>query len=147
LVAISIVWRFGAIDRDLDDLSAWTRDRLRVADGRTARTRRALLQRHRDLQALIVDLPSWEGSLDHPSGYFASRNETRLYRRLARQLQLGAWRTRIDERIEILEGAVASLVDDQRHRQLLSWELTLESLILLALVGDIGVHIALTLLE
>jgi hypothetical protein len=76
-----------------------------------------------------------------------SSDQTRLYRRLARRLELAAWRTRLDERIEILEAALGALVDEQRHGQLLRWEIALESLILLALLADIGIHLALALLE
>jgi hypothetical protein len=142
LLAISVCWRFEEIDRTLDEFAAWTRTRLQGGRGG-----RELDQRFRALHALIVDLPCFEGALDDPSAYFASAGEVRLFRRLARRLQLAAWRARLDERIEILEAAVAALVDEHRHRQLLDWEIALELLILVALVADIGIHLALALLE
>jgi hypothetical protein len=148
LLAISVSWRFYEMERNLDELSAWARSRLQTGEGRLTGSRASeLTHRFRALHALIVDLPSFEGSLDDPSRYFASSDQTRLYRRLARRLELAAWRTRLDEQIEILEAALGALVDEQRHRQLLRWEIALESLILLALLGDIGIHLALALLE
>jgi hypothetical protein len=148
LLAISVCWRFDAIEQTLDELTAWTRGQLRGTPGRTAGARSsALAHRARTLHALVVDLPCFEGSLDDPSGYFPSDSEARLYRRLARRLQLGARRARLDERVEILEGTFGALVDEHRHRQLLWWEIAVESLILLALLGDIGMHLALALLE
>jgi hypothetical protein len=48
---------------------------------------------------------------------------------------------------KILESAVDAIVDAQRHRQLLHWGIALESLILVALVTDIGIHLVLALLE
>jgi hypothetical protein len=148
LLAISVCWRFEEIERSLDELTTWTRSQLQGSERRpTGNRRRELDERFRALHALIVDLPCFEGSLDDPGGYFPSSAETRLYRRLARRLRLAAWRARLDERIEILESAVDGLVDTQRHRQLLRWEIALESLILLALVTDIGIHLALALLE
>jgi hypothetical protein len=150
LLAISMCWRFDEIERNLDELTAWTRRQLQGQgrDGRLPRIHgRELDHRRRALQTLVVDLPCFEGSLDDPGGYFLSRDETGLYRRLARRLELAAWRTRLDERIEIVEAAVAALVDEHRHRQLLHWEMAVESLILLALLSDIGIHLALTLLE
>jgi hypothetical protein len=142
LVAISVCWRFEEIDRTLDEFAAWTRSRLHGGQGS-----RELGPRFRALHALIVDLPCFEGVLDDPSAYFASVDEVRLFRRLARRLQLAAWRARLDERIEILEAAGAALVDERRHWQLLNWEIALELLILVALLTDIGIHLALALLE
>jgi hypothetical protein len=148
LLAISVCWRFAELERDLDEFAAWSRKQLHGGDGRVPRNRgRELDHRFRALHALIIDLPCFEGSLDDPRAYFSSSDETRLYRRLAQRLHLAAWRARLDERIELLESAIATLIDERRHRQMLCWEIALESLLLLALLTDIGITLALALLE
>ncbi len=143
LLAISIGWRLAEIERRLDELSEWSRGQL----GRGGElllggsSGKALDRCHREIKALILDLPCCEGALDDPGGFFGSRDERRLFRRLVRRLGLDGWRTRVDERVEIVEAAVDSLVDGHRHRQGLRYAAVFECLILAALLADIAIHL------
>ena len=56
-------------------------------------------------------------------------------------------RARLDERAEIIEAAVDSLAFAHRYREGLRFAIALESLILLALLADIGIHLGSTCFE
>lgn len=149
LLAISIGWRLAEIERRLVELSEWSGEQL--GPGRTrwlgGSSGKELDRRHREIKALVLDLPCCEGALDDAGAFFGSRDERRLFRRLVRRLGLDRWRTRVDERVEIVEAVVDSLVDGRRHRQGLRYAVILESLILAALVADIAIHLVSTPFE
>jgi hypothetical protein len=89
----------------------------------------------------VLDLPSFEGPLIDPHGYFASSRAARLFQALAKRLELDSWRALIDERIEIVEATLDGLAEDQRHHDALTCELALEVLIFLALLADITINV------
>lgn len=140
LLLISQCWRFLEIERRLDALSALS------SAGITKRTSKTLdgLQ---SIRSLVLDLPNFEGPLVDPRGYFPSRRSALLYRTCSRRLELGPWRERIGERIEILESTLSALVDDRRHTDSLAWMICLEALILLALFVDIGLNLYATFFQ
>lgn len=141
LLAIAVGWRLDEIETQLDDLTAWLRGHLHP----TARppSRADLRRRTHAFQSLLLDLPAFEGSLDDPSTHFAAPEQARLFRRLARRLGLEARRSRLDDRIEILEATLADLNESHRHRQALTWTVAIEALILLALLLDLLSYFAL----
>jgi hypothetical protein len=139
LLIISQCWRFLEIERRLDDLSA------RCRDG-TVRRRGGVGKGLRAVRELVLDLPGFDGPVVDPRGYFASRRSATLYRAFARRLELGRWRDRIGERVEIVEATLAALAEDRRHLDSLAWMVLLEALILLILFADIGVNLYSTFL-
>ncbi len=84
--------------------------------------------------SLILDLPELEGPLTDPARFVRSRASAWLYRRLCGKLGLFAWRDRIDERAEVLDGILDALGVRHDHRQVI----TLEILIILLLAIDIA---------
>lgn len=133
LLATAQSWRLLALDRHLDELCIWARD---------ASTRRGTVARLESFQRLLLDLPSIEGPLTDPRGYFATIHEARLYRRLARALGLPGWRSLIDERIEVVEAALSHLAEERRLRVSVTAALVLEVLILIVLLADLALNIA-----
>jgi hypothetical protein len=144
LLAVAQCWRFWALERALDQLTAQAaEDVYRLGQtGIGVRWRRGRRIRHADraLRALMLDLPAFEAPLTDPRGQFATTRGVRLFRRLTRGLSLHSWRERIDERIETLEAVFAAEVEAIRHGELFTCEVVLEALILAVLLADITFH-------
>lgn len=132
LLAISQCWRFSELDLRLDELCTWARE---------TSTRRGTVARLESFQRLLLELPSIEGPLTDPRGYFATVREARLYRRIARALGLPGWRAFIDERIEVVEAALSHLAEERRLRVSMTAALVLEVLILVVLLADLALNI------
>lgn len=132
LLAISQCWRFSELDRRLDELCTWARE---------TSTRRGTVGRLESFQQLLLELPSFEGPLTDPRGYFATIREARLYRSLARALGLPTWRAFSDERIEAVEAALSHLAEERRLRVSMTAALVLEVLILVVLLADLTLNI------
>lgn len=145
LLAVAQFWRFGAIDRTLDQLSDWARRDLVTTAGfqSVIRRRRArdLRARFQTLQTLILDLPDFEASLTDPRGDLAGGRSVRLYRMLAARLSLHRWRSEIDERIEVVEAIFDSLVESLNHYQSLAFQIVLELFIVAVLLLDAGLFL------
>jgi hypothetical protein len=145
LLAVAQFWRFGAIDRQLDELSDWARADLATTSGfrSVIRRRRARdLRAHwRTLQALILDLPDFEAALTNPRSCLAPGRSIRLYRALAARLGLDRWRREIDERIEVVEATFDSLVESLNHHQSLVFQVALELVIVAVLFLDAGLFL------
>jgi hypothetical protein len=144
LLAVSLCWRFSAIAERLDQLVSWSRIACRRSgtSWSQGRLRRSELAAHRCvLNSLVLDLPCFEGPLIDPRGYFASSRAARLFQALVKRLELDSWRALIDERVEIVEATLEALVEEQRHRDALTFEVALEVLILLALLADITINL------
>ncbi len=145
LLAVATCWRLEALDGALDRLT----DDARMMLGRRSRTGPARLAGrgpswralHHDGQALILDLPEFEGPLTDPARFVPSREMARLYRRLCRGLGLFAWRDRIDERAEVLEGILETLSTGRDHRQSIALQVALEILIIALLATDVAVSV------
>jgi hypothetical protein len=146
LLVVAQFWRFGAIDRKLDELSEWARQDLATTGGLRSVIRpqraRALRARCRTLQELILDLPDFEAALTNPRGCLAAGSAARLYRALAARLGLGRWRDEIDERIEVVEGIFESLAESLNHHQSLAFQIALELIIVAVLLLDAGLFLA-----
>jgi hypothetical protein len=133
LLAVATAWRLEAIDGALDRLT----DHARPMLGRRGRPSWPAL--HRDAHALILDLPEFEGPLTDPASFVRTREAARVYRRLCRRLGLLAWRDRIDERVEVLEGLLATHAARREHRQAIALQVALEVLIIALLAADVAV--------
>jgi len=144
LLSVSLCWRFSAIAEELDQLVNWSRDAC-VRPGAPwsrGRPRRSELRNClRTLRSLVLDLPSFEGPLIDPHGYFASSRAARLFQALVKRLELDSWRALIDERIEIVEATLDGLAEERRHQDALLCEVGLEVLIFLALLADITINL------
>ena len=103
---------------------------------------RDLRPARRTLQALILDLPDFEGALTNPRGCLAAGRSVRLYRVLAVRLGLDRWRREIDERIEVVEAIFDSLVESLNHYQSLAFQIALELVIVAVLLLDAGLFLA-----
>jgi hypothetical protein len=146
LLAVATCWRLEALDGALDRLT----DRARMTlerPGRSAQARRdepgsCWQALHREAYALILDLPEFEGPLTDPSSFLPSREAARLYRRLCGRLGLFAWRDRLDERAEVLEGLLETLTAGRDHRQAIALQIGLEALIIAVLAAEVAVSLA-----
>jgi hypothetical protein len=144
LFAVAQFWRFAEVNRALDDLSDWSRQDLErncnlrsvIRPGRS----RELRARRRELQALILDLPDFEGPLANPRGHLASGSAVRLYRKLCVWLGLNRFRHEIDERIEVVESIFDSLAASLEHFQSLAFQIALELIIVAVLLVDVGLY-------
>jgi hypothetical protein len=145
LLVVAQFWRFGAIDRKLDELSEWARNDLIHTTGlrNTILPRRVrnLYARGRSLRSLILDLPDFEAALTNPRGWLASGPMVRLYRELASQLGLHRWRREIDERVEVVEAVFDSLAESLNHLQSLAYQVALELIIVAVLLLDAGLFL------
>jgi hypothetical protein len=147
LLTVSLCWRLMSIVEWLDEITEDLRDSHRSPGGPWSRAgfRRRELGRHlRAVRSVVVDLPCFEGPLLDPQGYFATRRAARLFRVLVDRLELERWQSVIDERIEVVEATFEALAEERRHLDSLTWEIVLEVLILVALVGDIGINVLAT---
>jgi hypothetical protein len=143
LLVVATCWRLEALDGALDRLT----DRARMTlerQGRSAPARRdepSWRALHRDAHALILDLPEFEGPLTDPASFLPSREAARLYRRLSGRLGLLAWRHRIDERAEVLEGLLEALSTRRDHRQAIALQIGLGVLIIALLATEVAVSV------
>jgi hypothetical protein len=145
LLVIAQYWRLLAIERALVDLNDWARDDIEETQGArqgVLRRRRSsqLQTRRRQLQAIILDLPRFEGPLTDPGSYLPQGRPVRIYRALAARLGLGRRRRLIDEQVEVIEAVLDSLVDSLDHSQALLFQVVLELIIVAVLLLDIVLH-------
>jgi hypothetical protein len=144
LFAVAQYWRFAAINRTLNDLSDWSRHDLACNSSFLSLIPRArsrqLRARRRTLQAVILDLPLFEGALTNPHGHLPTSRDVRLYRKLCRWLGLGRFRREIDERIEVVESVFDSLSESLDHCQSLAFQIALELIIVAVLLVDVGLY-------
>ncbi len=140
LLAITQFWRFAAIDAELDVLTEQARSDLGHA---TLPSPRGLIQAKRlgevarQVRALLVDLPHFQGPLTDPYRYCASDRSAQLYRNLAERLHLEEWSESIDERAEAVEDTYEAATEKLYEFRNFAWEAFLEVLIILILFGEI----------
>jgi hypothetical protein len=143
LLVIAQFWRFHAIDRLLDELTDGARGDLENTGLKRLihwRRTRALHARRRSFQALLLDLPDFEGPLTNPRGYLDPGRPVRIFRALAAQLGLDRWRDVLDERAEVVEAVLDSLVESLHHVQALAIQIVLELIIVAVLLFDVGLY-------
>jgi hypothetical protein len=145
LLVVAQFWRFGQIDRTLNELSDWARQDLGRTTGFKAmigrRRARELRARRRLLQELILDLPDFEGALTNPRGHLPAGVPVRLYRALVSRLGIDRWRREIDERVEVVEATFDSLAESLDHHQSLAIQIVLELVIVAVLLLDAGLFL------
>jgi hypothetical protein len=145
LFAVAQYWRLEAIDRALDELSAWARNDLERNSGFASvffpRRSNELRARRQALEKMILDLPDFEGALTNPRGHLAAAGAVELYRRLCARLALAQRRREIDERIEVVESIFGSLAESLNHYQSLAFQIVLELAIVALLLLDVGLYL------
>ncbi len=111
--------------------------------GERIRPRRAceLHERRRQLQTLILDLPSFERLLTNPRAQIAQGRSVRIYRALAAQLALQRWRCAIDERVEVVEAVLDARAESLKRLQGMVSQIVLELVIVAVLVLDIALYL------
>ena len=145
LLAVATCWRLealdGSLDRLTDDARATLDRRGRAAPARRGGPRLSWRTLHHDGHALILDLPEFEGPLTDPARFVPTREAARLYRRVCGKLGLFAWRDRIDERAEVLEGILEALSSGREHRPSIALQVALEVLIIALLATEVAVSL------
>jgi hypothetical protein len=145
LLAVAQCWRFVAVDRTLNNITAWAHTDL--AQGRGGlihpilpRRSRRLKSRLREFHALLLDLPEFEGPLTSPRSYLPTDRAARLYLALASRLGLGRWRRLIDERVEVVEAVLNTLAESLNHSQSLIIHVSVELIIVALLLADVALY-------
>jgi hypothetical protein len=144
LLAIAQVWRFHAIDTELDRLTEQSRVDIRHADlpGLQGLLRaRRLADTGHLVRATILDLPQFQGALTDPLAYCATTRSARAYQLLARRLQLEPWSNAIDERATLIEAAYESITDKTYHLKFYVLEILFELVIIAILLADVLIHL------
>ncbi len=147
LLVVAQFWRFGAIDRKLDELSDWSRHDLARAVGfrnaiRRQRSRRAA--RSPTITTSTHPRPArFRGRTRQTRGVTSPRDARSVFiAALAARLGLDRWRHEIDERIEVVEAIFNSLTESLNHLQSLAFQVALELIIIAVLLLDAGLFLA-----
>jgi hypothetical protein len=144
ILAVCQVWRFQAIDADLDRL---TRDALENLEYANAPGLASLPQSRRlmDLggktRALIVDLTYFQKPLTDPLACFDAPRSARFYRRLADRFGLDEWCESIDHRAEVVEATFETITEKLYHLKSHAHDVVLEVVIVLILLIDIVMRV------
>jgi hypothetical protein len=144
ILVVCQIWRFQAIDADLDRL---TRDALENLDYANAPGLGSLPQSRRltDLgwktRAAIVDLTYFQKPLTDPSAYFDARRSARTYRLLADRFGLDEWCESIDHRAEVVEGTFETITEKLYHLKSHVHDVVLEVVIVVILLFDVLMRI------
>jgi hypothetical protein len=142
LLAICQYWRFAAIDAEIGRLTQLARgdmDHSNMPGIGSLRAHGVLVQRARDVRALLLDLPHFEGPLTDPLPYCSSEQAAKAYETLAEKLDLEDWCELIDERAEAVEDAYEALTEKLFEFKNFAWEAVLEGLIIVILLAELGV--------
>jgi hypothetical protein len=138
------IWRFQAIDADLDRL---TKDALENLDYANAPGLASLPQSRRlmDLgwktRAAIVDLTYFQKPLTDPFAYFDARRSARIYRILADRFGLDEWCESIDHRAEVVEATFETITEKLYHLKSHAHDVVLEICIVVILLIDIVMRV------
>jgi hypothetical protein len=141
LLATCLYWRFAAMDAEVDRLTESAHDDLDHATmpgPSTLRDRRLLESRARDVRALMLDLPHFEGPLTDPAPYCSSERAAQAFETLAEKLGLEEWCELIDERTEAIEDAYEALSEKLFEYRNFAWEAILEVLIVILLLAELA---------
>jgi hypothetical protein len=144
ILAVCQVWRFLAIDAELDNL---TRNALENLDYANVPGLASLPQSRRLMglglksRAAIVDITYFQKPLTDPFAYFDSTRSARVYRRLAQRLGLDDWSNSIDHRAEVVEGTFETITEKLYHLKSHAHDVVLEVIIVVILMTDILMRI------
>jgi hypothetical protein len=144
LLVVCQVWRFQAIDEELERLTRHAMDDLEYANapglGSLGESRR-LMNLGWKTRAAIVDLTYFEMPLTDPHAYFTSRRSARVYRRLVGRFGLDEWCQAIDHRAEVVETTFETITEKLYHLKSHAHDVALEIIIVVILLIDILMRI------
>jgi hypothetical protein len=141
LLAICQYWRFAAVDAELDRLTALAHGDIGHAamPGLSSlRDRRRLADVARDVRALLVDLPHFEGPLTDPLPYLSTERAGQTFETLAEKLHLEEWCELIDERAEAVEDTYEAVTEKLFEYKNFAAEALLEVLIVVILLAELA---------
>ena len=105
----------------------------------TLRARRRLEATAREVRALLVDLPHFEGPLTDPLMYCSSERSAQTYATLAEKLRLEEWCELIDEKAEAVEDTYEALTEKLFEYKNFAAEALLEILIVAILLAELAI--------
>ena len=141
LLAICQYWRFAEVDAEIARLTESARgdlDHSNMPGIASLRARGRLVQSARDVRALLLDLPYFEGPLTDPLPYCSTEQAAKTFETLSEKLHLEEWCELIDERAEAVEDAYEALTEKLFEFKNFAWEAVLEGLIILILLAELS---------
>ena len=141
LLAICLYWRFAEVDAELDRLTALAHGDLGHAampGAASLRGGRRLVETAREVRALLVDLPHFEGPLTDPLPYVSSERAAQAFETLAEKLRLEPWCELIDERAEAVEDTYEAVTEKLFEYRNFAVEAALEAVIIVILVAELA---------
>jgi hypothetical protein len=144
MLAVCQYWRFRALDEQLDQLAERAEGDVGHAAMSVPRSlwqRRRLLHNAREVRTLLLDLPHFQEPLTDPYPFCTSERSVQTYRSLAEKLHLEEWAEAIDDRVEAVEDNYASVTEKLCEYRNFAWGATLEILIIVILLAELGMQI------
>ena len=141
LLALCQYWRFSVIDAEIARLTEHAHgdlDHANMPGVSTLRAHRRVVQSARDVRALMLDLPHFEGPLTDPFPFCSSERSAQVYESLAEKLRLEEWCELIDERAEAVEDTYEALTEKLFEYKNFAWEALLEVLIVVILLTELS---------
>src|SRR5262249_51632472 len=141
LLAACQFWRFAAVEAEIARLTEHAHadlDHSNMPGIATLRHHRRLVQSARDVRALMLDLPHFEGPLADPYPFVPSERAAQVYESVAEKLRLEEWCELIDDRAEAIEDAYEALAEKLFEFKNFAWEALLEALIIVILLGELA---------
>jgi hypothetical protein len=144
ILAVCQVWRFQAIDGELDGLTRSALENLDYANApglASLRKSSRLMGLGLKTRAAIVDVTYFQKPLTDPFAFFDSRLSVRTYHRLAERLGLEGWSDSIDHRAEVVEATFEAITEKLYHLKSHAHDVVLEVIIVVILLIDILMRI------
>jgi hypothetical protein len=144
ILAICQVWRFQAIDAELEELTRSALENLAYANAPNLASLRQsgrLMGMGMKTRAAIVDVTYFQKPLTDPLAYFDSRRSARVYRLLADRFGLDDWSDTIDQSAEVVEGTFETITEKLYHLKSHAHDVVLEVMIVAILMLDVIMRI------
>ena len=143
LLAACVYWRLQELDGQLDRLTVEAENDLShatMAVPASLWNRKRLLGRAREIRALMIDLPHFEGPLTDPYPYLSSDRSVQTFRALVEKLHLDEWGESIDDRAEAVEDTYASVTEKLNEFRNFAIGSILEVAIIVILLAEVLIH-------
>ncbi len=140
LLAVAQYARFLNVDAKLDRLTEAARgdlDHAVLPSVGTLRHKSRLASLAREVRALLLDLPHFQGPLSDPYPFCTSERSASTYRTLAEKLHLEEWSEAIDDRAEAVEDIYESATEKLFEYRNFAWEAGLEVIIIVILIAEL----------